>query len=226
MALPKLQVPTFELKLPSNGKKIKYRSFLVKEEKLLMIANETGNEEERSIAISQIIENCTFSKLNAFEMPTFDLEYLFLNIRSKSVSEIAEVKVLCPDDNETYVPVSIDLNDVKCRSIKKNENIIKLDDSVGVVLKYPTIKTEESDDPVTTICGLIGSIYDSDNVFEREDFTEEELRTFIESMSQKQLNLIAKFYENIPRITIDVPIVNPKTQVESKVTLIGLDSFF
>ncbi len=228
MSLPKLQIPTYELVLPSTGKKIKYRSFLVKEEKLLMIANETGEKEEMQIAISQIIDNCTFSALDNLSLPMFDVEYIFLNLRAKSVSEVVNINVLCPDDNETYCSVEINLLNIKCRKIIKNENVIKLDDSVGVILNYPTldIVSNNTDDIVYILSKLIKSIYDSDTVYERDDFTENEIIEFVESMTQEQLKRISDFYENVPVIEIEIKVKNPKTGIISDVSLKGLDSFF
>ena len=227
MSLPKLQIPTYELKLPSTGKKIKYRSFLVKEEKLLMIANETGENEEKKIAITQIIDNCTFSKLNTTDLPVFDLEYLFLNLRAKSVSEFVDINVLCPDDGKTYCSVKVNLLDIKCRKVAKNENVIKLDDSVGVILNYPTLDLiTDSGDVIHILSKLIKSIYDKDNIHERIDFTDEEIIEFVESMTQEQLKKISDFYENIPSVEITIKVKNPETEVISDVTLKGLDSFF
>jgi hypothetical protein len=226
MALPVLQIPSYELTLPSNSKKIKFRSFLVKEEKLLMIANETGEESERILAITQIIENCTFGKLDAKVMPSFDVEYLFLKLRSKSIGESIDIKILCPDDKETYADVTINLDDIICKKPKKNANIIKLDDSVGIVLKYPGILTKSSDSTVETVSELIESIYDGESVFDASDFSEDEISQFVESMTQKQLQLIVGFFENIPKIEISVDVVNPKTKIKSAVKLEGLDSFF
>jgi hypothetical protein len=226
MALPVLQVPTYELTLPSNSKKIKFRSFLVKEEKLLMIANETGEEKERILAVSQIIENCTFNKLDAKVMPAFDVEYLFLKLRSKSIGESVDIKILCPDDKETYAEVTVNLDDITCKKPKKNSNIIKLDESVGIILKYPGINTKTEGSTVDVVGDLIESIYDGDTVFDAVDFSKDEISKFVESMSQKQLQLIVSFFENIPKIGISVDVINPKTKIKSTVKLEGLDSFF
>jgi hypothetical protein len=226
MALPVLQVPTYELTLPSNSKKIKFRSFLVKEEKLLMIANETGEEKERILAVSQIIENCTFNKLDAKVMPAFDVEYLFLKLRSKSIGESVDIKILCPDDKETYAEVTVNLDDITCKKPKKNSNIIKLDESVGIILKYPGINTKTEGSTVDVVGDLIESIYDGDTVFDAVDFSKDEISKFVESMTQKQLQLIVGFFENIPKIGISVDVINPKTKIKSTVKLEGLDSFF
>jgi hypothetical protein len=226
MALPVLQVPTYELTLPSSSKKIKFRSFLVKEEKLLMIANETGDEKERILAVSQIIENCTFGKLDAKVMPAFDVEYLFLKLRSKSIGESVDIKILCPDDKETYAEVTVNLDDITCKKPKKNSNIIKLDESVGIILKYPGINTKIEGSTVEVVGDLIESIYDGDTVFDAVDFSKDEISKFVESMTQKQLQLIVGFFENIPKIEISVDVMNPKTKIKSTVKLEGLDSFF
>ena len=226
MALPLLQVPTYELTLPSSSKKIKFRSFLVKEEKLLMIANETGDEKERILAVSQIIENCTFGKLDAKVMPAFDVEYLFLKLRSKSIGESVDIKILCPDDKETYAEVTVNLDDITCKKPKKNSNIIKLDESVGIILKYPGINTKIEGSTVEVVGDLIESIYDGDTVFDAVDFSKDEISKFVESMTQKQLQLIVGFFENIPKIEISVDVMNPKTKIKSTVKLEGLDSFF
>jgi hypothetical protein len=228
MALPKLQVPTYSMALPSSGKKIKYRSFLVKEEKLLMIANETGDESDRKQAIAQIIENCTFGQFDTETAPGFDVEYLFLNLRSKSVGEVVDVKLLCPDDNKTYVEAQINLNDIVCEKPKKGSNTIKLEDNVGIVLKYPTLTSDilVDDNLIEVTNKSLVSIYDGDQVFDVSDFSKEEVESFVESMTQKQLETIGKFFENIPSVTITVPVTNPNTKVTSDVVLRGLDSFF
>jgi hypothetical protein len=225
MSLPQIQAPIYELKLPSNGKKIKFRSFLVKEEKLLMIANETGEEEERLTAVSQIINNCTFGKLNAREMAVFDVEYLFLQLRAKSVGETVEIKVLCPDDKKSYADVTVNIEDIKCSKPKKDANIIKLDETVGIILKYPTIDSS-ADTVIGALRDSIESIFDLETVFNTSDFSEDEITQFIESMTQKQLMKVVDFFENIPKVKLKVEVINPNTKVKSEVELEGLDSFF
>jgi hypothetical protein len=225
MSLPQIQAPIYELKLPSNGKKIKFRSFLVKEEKLLMIANETGEEEERLTAVSQIINNCTFGKLDAREMAVFDVEYLFLQLRAKSVGETVEIKVLCPDDKKSYADVTVNIEDIKCSKPKKDANIIKLDETVGIILKYPTIDSS-ADTVIGALRDSIESIFDLETVFNTSDFSEEEITQFIESMTQKQLMKVVDFFENIPKVKLKVEVINPNTKVKSEVELEGLNSFF
>jgi hypothetical protein len=227
MALPILDVPTYELKLPSSGKKIKYRSFLVKEEKILMIANETGETEDQKRAIGQIISNCTFGELDYENMPTFDVEYLFINIRSKSVGETVDLSVLCPDDKITRVDVNINIDDIKCKKPKKNSNIIKLNETVGIVMKYPTMSMKiEEKDGFRIVADCIESIYDEDTVYATADFSKDEIDTFIDSMTQFQLEMVSDFFDDIPKVYKDIEVMNPKTKVKSKVRLEGMETFF
>jgi hypothetical protein len=227
MALPILEVPIYELKLPSSGKKIKYRSFLVKEEKILMIANETGEIEDQKRAIGQIITNCTFGELDYEEMPTFDVEYLFINIRAKSVGETVDLSVLCPDDKETRVDVNISLDDIKCKKPKKNFNVIKLNETIGIIMKYPTLRMKvDEKDGFRIVAECIESIYDEDTVYATADFSKDELDTFIDSMTQTQLEMVSEFFDGIPKVYKDIEVMNPKTKVKSKVRLEGMETFF
>jgi hypothetical protein len=159
-------------------------------------------------------------------MPAFDVEYLFLKLRSKSIGESVDIKILCPDDKETYAEVTVNLDDITCKKPKKNSNIIKLDESVGIILKYPGINTKTEGSTVDVVGDLIESIYDGDTVFDAVDFSKDEISKFVESMTQKQLQLIVSFFENIPKIGISVDVINPKTKIKSTVKLEGLDSFF
>ena len=227
MALPILEVPTYELKLPSTGKKIKYRSFLVKEEKILMIANETGEVEDQKRAIGQIITNCSFGELDYKDMPTFDVEYLFLNIRAKSVGETVDLSVLCPDDKTTRIDINININDIKCDKPKKNANIIKLNDDIGLVMKYPTMDIREDlDDGFKVIINCIESVYDENTIYSLDDFSKEEVSDFIDSMNSTQLEMIGNFFDNMPKVYKDIEVINPKTKVKSKVRLEGMETFF
>jgi hypothetical protein len=227
MALPILDVPTYELKLPSSGKKIKYRPFLVKEEKILMIANETGEIEDQKRAIGQILTNCTFGKINYEDMPTFDVEYLFINIRSKSVGETVNISVLCPDDDKTRVDTIVNLDDIKCENIKKNSNIIKLTDNIGIIMKYPTMNIQvEEEEEFKIILKCVESIYDEDTVYDASDFSAVELEEFIDSMTQAQLEMVGDFFKNMPKVYKNIEVMNPKTKVKSKVRLEGLQTFF
>jgi hypothetical protein len=227
MALPILDVPTYELKLPSSGKKVKYRSFLVKEEKILMIANETGEIEDQKNAIGQIITNCTFGELNYEDMPTFDMEYLFINIRSKSVGESVDLSVLCPDDKKTRVDITINLDDIKCKKPKKNSNVIKLNKTVGVIMKYPTMSMRADEaDGFEILSNCIESVYDEDTVYSTVDFSKDEIDTFIDSMTQSQLEDVGSFFDDMPKVYYDVEVTNPNTKVKSKVRLEGMKTFF
>jgi hypothetical protein len=227
MALPILEVPTYELKLPSSGKKIRYRSFLVKEEKILMIANETGEIDDQKRAIGQIITNCTFGELDYEDMPTFDVEYLFINIRAKSVGETVDLSVLCPDDKITRIDVNISLDDIKCKKPKKNFNVIKLNETIGVVMKYPTLRMKvDEKDGFRIVAECIESIYDEDTVYATADFSKDELDTFIDSMTQSQLEMVSDFFDGIPKVYKDIEVTNPKTKVKSKMRLEGMETFF
>jgi hypothetical protein len=228
MTLPILAVPKYELTLPSTGKKIKYRPFLVKEEKILLIAEETSDEYERSQAIGQIIENCTFDAVKYSELPVFDVEFIFLKLRAKSVGEIVTLNLLCQDDKKTFAKVKVNINDVKVDKIKPKDNIIQLDDSVGLVLKYPTMNdaVNRNEDFSDLLSSSILSVYDGDTVFDREDFSEEELKTFIESMNSKQYIKTKEFFESIPRLYLDVPVLNPETKVKTTQRIEGIESFF
>jgi hypothetical protein len=227
MALPILEVPTYELKLPSSGKKIRYRSFLVKEEKILMIANETGEIDDQKRAIGQIITNCTFGELDYEDMPTFDVEYLFINIRAKSVGETVDLSVLCPDDKITRIDVNISLDDIKCKKPKKNFNVIKLNENIGVVMKYPTLRMKvDEKDGFRIVAECIESIYDEDTVYATADFSKDELDTFIDSMTQSQLEMVSDFFDGIPKVYKDIEVTNPKTKVKSKMRLEGMETFF
>jgi hypothetical protein len=227
MALPILDVPTYELKLPSSGKKIKYRSFLVKEEKILMIANETGEIDDQKRAIGQIITNCTFGELDYKYMPTFDVEYLFINIRSKSVGETVDLSILCPDDKKTRVDVNISIDDIKCKKPKKNSNVIKLSDTIGLVMKYPTMNMQaDESDGFSIVADCIESIYDEDTVYATTDVSKDELDTFIDSMTQLQLEKVSGFFDDIPKVYKDIEVTNPNTKVKSKIRLEGMETFF
>ncbi len=228
MTLPILAVPKYELTLPSTGKKIKYRPFLVKEEKILLRAEETSDEYERSQAIGQIIENCTFDAVKYSKLPVFDVEYIFLKLRAKSVGEIVTLNLLCQDDKKTFAKVKVNINDVKVDKIKPKDNIIQLDDTVGLVLKYPTMNdaVNRNEDFSDLLSSSILSVYDGDAVFDREDFSEEELKTFIDSMNPKQYIKTKEFFESIPRLYLDVRVLNPKTKVKTTQRIEGIESFF
>ena len=233
MALPAIAVPTHELEIPSNKEKITYRPFLVKEEKLLLLANESGEDSEVVNAIKQIITNCTFEKLDVETLALFDLEYVFLNIRAKSVGEVVSLKLLCKDDNETYADVEIDLNDIKVNFPKGHTNKIELSDTIGILMRYPQfnlvrISTEGSETEYIfrMIKECISTIYDGDTVFERSDFTDKDLDTFLESLTSEHFKKLQEFFETMPKLSHDIKFKNPKTKKQTKMTLEGMQSFF
>jgi len=238
MPLPKIATPTYELELPSTGKTIRYRPFLVKEEKLLVIALESEDNKQITNAIKAVIKNCILTKdVKVETLPTFDIEYLFLNIRGKSVGEEVEVNIICPDDNETNATVSINLDDIKVQKNEEHTNKIKVDDSIMMEMKYPSLeqfiktnfdfKNENAmDQSFDLIASCIDKIYTEDEVWSTSDVTKKELNEFLDQMNSSQFKQIEKFFETMPKLSHKITIVNPKTQVESEVVLEGLASFF
>lgn len=231
MALPKLASAKYELTLPSNGEKVEFRPFLVKEEKLLLMAQSAGGEKEQIKAIKDIINNCTFGKVDANTLPFFDLEYVFLQLRAKSVGEKTKISVTCPDDKETKVQVEINLADIKCVTNVEHNNKIELGDGIGIMMKYPMIDimAAQSDKPEAAfeiIKNCVDSIYDAENVTDRKDMDEKELNEFIESMTHEQFEKMNNFFTTMPRVKEEVKVKNPNTGVESTVVLEGMASFF
>ena len=238
MPLPKINTPTYELTLPSTGKKIKYRPFLVREEKILIMALETEDTEQITNAVVDIISGCILTKgVDVTKLATFDIEYLFLNVRSKSVGESVEVNVICPDDNKTSVQVEIDIDSIKIQKTKGHKNIIKLDDQYSMKLKYPSLNefidsnfesSQESDvdKSLNMITSCIEMIYDKEESWDASDSTKQELEEFIEQLNSKQFKTIEKFFETMPKLSHKLKVTNPTTEVESEVVLEGLASFF
>ena len=238
MPLPTIVTPTYELELPSTGKKIKYRPFLVKEEKLLVLALETENTKDISTAIKTVLKSCIQSRgVKVDNLPTFDIEYLFLNIRGKSVGEEIEVNLISPDDNVTEVPVTINVDDIKIQKNEKHNKRINLDDSLVMEMKYPSldqfIKSNfDFGDEVTMdqsfdlIASCIDKIYNEEEVWSTADCTKKEVKEFLEQMNSMQFKEIEKFFETMPKLSHSVTFTNPKTKVESTVVLEGLSSFF
>tara|TARA_R100000030_G_scaffold101017_2_gene95784 strand:+ start:1198 stop:1908 length:711 start_codon:yes stop_codon:yes gene_type:complete len=235
MALPKLNVPEYHLKLPSTGKTVKYRPFLVKEEKLLFLAMETGEQEDMFNAVKNILTSCTDLK-NVDHLATFDIEYLFLKIRTSSVGENVDVMVTCPDDGSTDVKVSIPLDDIKIKKNPKHKKEIKLDDEVALTMGYPSLDmfvktnlTGEGNDMEAIFemaAGCAETIADASQVYLCKDTPKAELVEFFESMNSKQFVLIQEFFETMPKLSHTIKVKNPNTGVESDVTLEGLASFF
>ena len=234
MSLPKLNVPTYQLVLPSTEKKIKFRPFLVKEQKLLLMAQNSNDKGEMIQAIAQIIENCTFGKVKGSEAYMFDLEYIFLQIRRKSVGDKIDLNVLCEDDGETRVPVQVDLKDVEVQVDDNHTNEIQLNKNVKIIMGYPTLETadrlkediEKDESLFTGIKHSIFQIIDGDTIYNRVDMEDKELDEFVESMSQKNLNDILEFFKTMPKLTHTIKFTNPKTKKKNKVTVEGIENFF
>ena len=238
MPLPTIATPTYELELPSTGKKIKYRPFLVKEEKLLVLALERESTKDISTAIKTVLKNCIQTRgVKVENLPTFDIEYLFLNIRGKSVGEEVEVNLIAPDDGETQVPVTISIDDIKIQKSKEHNSKVKLDDTLMMEMKYPSLDqfiksnfdfTEEvsMDQSFDLIASCIDKIYNEEEVWSTADCTKKEVKDFLEQMNSLQFKEIEKFFETMPKLSHSVTFTNPKTKVESTVVLEGLSSFF
>lgn len=238
MPLPKISTPTYELELPSTGQTVKYRPFLVKEEKLLVIALESEDTKQITTAIKTVIKNCIETKgIKVESLPTFDIEYLFLNIRGKSVGEEIEVNIICPDDEETTVPVKINVDDIKVQKNPEHNNRIKLDDAIMMEMKYPSLDQfiksnfdlsadNTMDQSFDLISSCIDKIYTEDEVWSAADVTKKELMEFLDQMNSSQFKEIEKFFETMPKLSHTIKVKNPKTEVESEVVLEGLSSFF
>ena len=234
MSLPKLNTPTYQLVLPSTEKKIKFRPFLVKEQKLLLMAQNSNDKSEMIQAIAQIIENCTFGKVKGSEAYMFDLEYIFLQIRRKSVGDKIDLNVLCEDDGETRVPVQVNLKDVEVQVDDNHTNEIQLNKDVKIIMGYPTLETadrlkediEKNESLFTGIKHSIFQIIDGDTIYNKVDMEDKELDEFVESMSQKNLNDILDFFKTMPKLAHTIKFTNPKTKKKNKVTVEGIEKFF
>jgi hypothetical protein len=237
MALPLANVAKYELTLPSRQKTINFRPFLVKEEKILLMAMESGESKEMLSAIKEIVKSCTFGEMIAEEHPMFDIEYVFLQIRAKSVGEIAKLKILCPDDGETYADVEVDLNKIEVFVDDDHETNILIDEDrkLGVTMKYPSLKDIDGDSltgeiniaqTYKMIENSIESIYEGEQVHLSKDIERKELTEFLDNLSADQMKKLTTFYNTMPRLEHKVQVTNPKTKVESEVTLKGLASFF
>ena len=239
MPLPKINTPTYELVLPSSGKKIKYRPFLVREEKILIMALETEDQKQITRAVMDILSSCIITKgIKLDKLATFDIEYLFLNVRSKSVGEQIEVNVTCPDDGVTQIQMEIDIDAIKVEKNPDHTDIIKLDDDLSVKMGYPSmtqfIETNfeldtskpQVDQSLEIIMQCIDQVYTAEESWDASDCTKKELKDFVESMNSKQFKDIEKFFDTMPKLQHKVEITNPKTKVKSSVMLEGLASFF
>ena len=237
MPLPKISTPTYELVLPSSGRKIKYRPFLVKEEKILIIALESQDQKQIANSIKSILSNCILTRgTKVDKLSTFDIEYLFSNVRGKSVGEQIEVMVTCPDDEKTQVPMSINIDSIKVEKSKDHKTDIKLDDQYTLKMRYPSlnefIKTNFSvdemkvDDTFDLIASCIDQIYSEEESWTQEDCTKKEMVEFLEQLNSSQFKEIETFFETMPKLSHKVKVKNPNTGVESEIVLEGLQNFF
>jgi len=237
MSLPTLNTASYELLLPSSDVKVKYRPFLVKEEKVLLQALESQEVKQVVQALKDIVAACTYGQINVNELPTFDLEYIFLQIRSKSVGEIAKINVLCPDDNKTYVPMDIDVSKIEVQVDDSHTNKIVLDKdkNIGIIMKYPTLDSVDvsvnpnelkTSELFNTIRNCIYQVFEGDKVFNAVDYTTEDMNNFLDGLTSQNFKDIQNFFNTIPALIHEVEVENPNTKVKSKVTLKGLQTFF
>ena len=238
MPLPKIATPTYELELPSTGESIQFRPFLVKEEKVLVLALESEDTKQITTAIKAVIKSCVQTKgIKVEALPTFDIEFLFLNIRGKSVGEKIEVNIICPDDETTEVPVSIDLDEIRVQKNDEHTRQIKIDDTLMMEMKYPSLdqfiknnfdfeNKNAMDQSFDLIASCVDKIYSEDDVWAADDCTKKELKDFLEQMNSSQFKSIETFFETMPKLSHKIKVTNPKTKVESEVVLEGLASFF
>ena len=238
MPLPKIATPTYEMELPSSGETIRYRPFLVKEEKVLVIALESEDTKQITTAIKAVLKSCVLTKgIKVETLPTFDIEFLFLNIRGKSVGEELEVNVICPDDGETQVPITINLDDIQVQKSDNHDNQIKLDDNIMMELKYPSLdqfiknnfefdEKNAMQQSFDLIASCIDKIYTEEEVWATADCTKKEMSEFLESMNSTQFKGIEKFFETMPKLSHTIKVTNPNTKKKSEVVLEGLASFF
>ena len=233
MNLPVLNTPTYEMEIPSTGEKIKYRPFLVKEQKLLMMAQESGDDESQLRTVGEIVKSCTFNKISHPEkLPTFDIEYMFLMTRAQSVGSKIPMTVTCPDDGETKVDYELNIDEIKVKKIDGHTNVIMLTDEIGITMKYPNLDMVKSftniDENITDVSfdmirDCIENIFDKDQVY--DDMSSKDLQSFIEQMNTDQFEKVSQFFETMPKLTHTIKVTNPNTGVESEVVLEGLQSF-
>tara|TARA_Y100000992_G_scaffold69552_1_gene43521 strand:+ start:1150 stop:1869 length:720 start_codon:yes stop_codon:yes gene_type:complete len=238
MPLPKIATPTYELELPSSGQTVKFRPFLVKEEKVLVLALESEDTKQITNAIKAVIKGCIQTKgIKVESLPTFDIEFLFLNIRGKSVGEKIEVNIICPDDETTEVPVEIDLDEIRVQRNDDHTKQIKLDDTLMMEMKYPSLDQfiknnfdfedkNVMDQSFDLIASCVDKIYSEEEVWAADDCTKKEIKDFLEQMNSSQFKEIEKFFETMPKLSHKIKVTNPNTKVENEVVLEGLASFF
>ena len=233
MALPKLDSPVYELEQPSTGEKIKYRPFLVKEQKTLMMAQESEDDKQVKEALAGLISNCTFSEIDPYKVPIFDIEFLFLRIRGKSVGETVDLSLLCPDDNKTRVNKSINLEEIGVNMKVGHTNEIEITDKIKMIMRYPTLNDMEDIDDVTQLGSVfpmilrcVHEIHDGEKVYNRVDMSEKDLEEFIDSLTGEQFEKVGEFFETMPKVQHAIEVTNPKTKKKGEVVIEGIQSFF
>ena len=234
MALPKLETPVYELEQPSTGETIKYRPFLVREQKTLMLAQESEDDKQIRDALASLISNCTYQKVDPYKIPIFDIEYLFLRIRGKSVGEKVDLKLLCPDDNETFINKTINLEEIGVNMKVGHINEVEITDKVKITLNYPTLNDvvdmgqdmDSSEDVFKMIKRCVHEIHDGDKVYNKVDISDSELEEFIDSLTSQQFERITNFFDTMPKVQHSVEVTNPKTKKKGEIVIEGIQSFF
>tara|TARA_B100001996_G_scaffold326859_1_gene273473 strand:- start:49 stop:756 length:708 start_codon:yes stop_codon:yes gene_type:complete len=234
MALPKLDSPTYELEQPSTGETIKYRPFLVKEQKTLMMAQESGEEKQIRSALASLISGCTFEEIDPYKVPMFDIEFFFLRIRGKSVGEKVELSLLCPDDQETRVNKSINLEEIGVNMKVGHTNEVEITNNIKMIMKYPTLNDmldidsdgAKSEDIFKMIKRCVHQIHDGETVYEKVDMSDKELEEFIDSLTGTQFEGLTDFFETMPKVQHSIEVTNPKTKKKGEVVIEGIESFF
>ena len=234
MALPKLDTPTYTLDLPSTGEKIKYRPFLVKEQKILMMAEESEDDKQMMDAIGKLVQSCTFDKIDVENAPLFDIEYIFLKLRSKSVGETVNLQITCPDDEKTVVPVKVKLDDIEVQMTDNHTNKIYITDSITLYMGYPKLsdlKNYDSDDSVqiqqmfNILNQCVKEIHYGDDIYHKIDITDKDLNQFIEQMTTGQFEKVMEFFNGMPKLRHVIKVTNPNTKKKNEVVVEGLQSF-
>ena len=232
MALPRIDTPTYQLTLPSTQQKIDFRPFLVREQKIIMMAQESQDEKQMVRAMSDLVTSCTFNKFDVNKLPIFDVEYMFLKIRGKSIGETVELNLMCPDDGETQVPTKINLEDIEVSMTVGHSNMIDITDDIKLQLRYPIYSDatqvgglEQSDGVFKLLTRCIDKIIYGDQEYNRVDITDKEIEEFIDQLNTDQFNNIVEFFNTMPKLRHVVQITNPKTKVKSEVVLEGLQNF-
>ena len=234
MALPKLDTPVYELEQPSTGETIKYRPFLVKEQKTLMMAQESGDDAQVRDALASLITGCTFDAIDPYKVPIFDVEFLFLRIRGKSVGEKIDLSLLCPDDNKTRVDKTINLEDIGVNMKVGHTNEVDITGKIKMIMRYPTLNdmtdmspdTADSEDVFTMIMRCVHEIHDGEKIYNKVDISEKELEEFIDSLTGSQFEGLSDFFNTMPKVQHSVEVTNPKTKKKGEVVIEGIQSFF